>query len=157
VKATGIRPAGANRTRRKHSDHRLSAARRRRPRVRHLVDTHGTSGFTGVLVTVPACPPDVDGCRVFVTSESDGTVAAHKDWTGGDTTVSIVLSPRRYAVSAEGCTGDELENSVITVTPGDQAVIDLGSSWQMPAFVDAPVPGSSQPHPLSEGADWRLS
>jgi hypothetical protein len=140
VKATGIRSPGANRTRRNVV---LSACLLVVAVIAlvTLWPRMGTPGFTGVLVTVPACPPDADGCRAFVTSESDGSIAAHKDWTGGPRAVSIVLAPGRYAVSAEGCTGDELQNSVITVTSGYHAVIHLGSSWQMPAFVGRTCPG----------------
>ncbi|MFI5287222.1 MAG: hypothetical protein ACHQ4F_12990 [Candidatus Dormibacteria bacterium] len=141
MKATGIKSAGANRTRR---DAVISGCLLLGVAVIALValwPRTGAPGFTGVAITVPACPPDVDGCRVLVTDESDGDLAAHKDWMGGPIAVSIVLSPGRYAVSAEGCTWDRLGDSVVTVTSGYHAVIDLGGSWQMPAFVGRTCPG----------------
>jgi hypothetical protein len=101
----------------------------------------GSPGFTGVAVTVPGCPPDVEGCRLFVTNDSDGSVAAHRDWSGGPLAVSMVLQPGGYTVWAEGCTADSLEGTVITVTSGNHAVIDLGNFWQLPAFVGRTCPG----------------
>ncbi len=141
MNATGIRPTGATRTRRNGV---ITAGLLLGVAVMALValwPRAGIPGFTGLTVTVPACPPDVDGCRVFVTNEGDGSLATQTDWTGGPVAVSIVLSPGRYAISAEGCTGDRIGDSAVTVASGYRAAIALGSSWQMPAFVGRICPG----------------
>jgi hypothetical protein len=101
----------------------------------------GTPGFTGVAVTVPRCPADVDGCRVLVTNEGNGSLAAHHDWSGAAATLKVVLPSGRYAVSAEGCTGDKIGNSAFTVTSGFHATIDLGNAWELPGFVGRTCPG----------------
>ncbi|MFZ0128588.1 MAG: hypothetical protein WAL77_04105 [Candidatus Dormiibacterota bacterium] len=141
MNATGIRPTGATHTRRNGV---ITAGLLLGVAVMAIValwPRAGTPGFTGLIVTVPACPPDVDGCRVFVTNEGDGSLAAHKDWTGRPVAVSIALSPGRYSISAEGCTGDRIGDSVVTVASGYHAALELGSSWQMPAFVGRICPG----------------
>jgi hypothetical protein len=101
----------------------------------------GTPGWTGVAVTVPSCPIGAEGCRVFLTRASDGSAAGHDDWRGPATTLKIVLPAGRYAVSAEGCTGDRIANDQISVTSGFHTEIDLGSAWQMPGFPGRACPG----------------
>ena len=101
----------------------------------------GTPGWTGVAVTVPSCPVSAEGCRVFLTRASDGSAAGHDDWRGPATTLKIVLPAGRYAISAEGCTGDRIANDQISVTSGFHTEIDLGSAWQMPGFPGRACPG----------------
>jgi hypothetical protein len=101
----------------------------------------GTSGWTGVAVTVPSCPTGAEGCRVFLTHASDGSADGHDDWRGPATTLKFVLPAGRYAVSAEGCTGDRIANDQISVTSGFHTEIDLGSAWQMPGFPGRACPG----------------
>ena len=101
----------------------------------------GTPGFTGVALTVPACPVDVDGCRVLVTNEGNSALASHRSWSGAATSLEIVLPSGRYAVSAEGCAGDKIENIAFTVTSGFHATIDLGNAWELPRFVRRSCPG----------------
>lgn len=101
----------------------------------------GTSGWTGVAVTVPSCPIGAEGCRVFLTRASDGSAAGRDDWRGPATTLKIVLPAGRYAISADGCTGDRIANDQISVTSGFHTEIDLGSAWQMPGFLGRACPG----------------
>ena len=100
----------------------------------------GTSGFTGVAVTVPSCPPDVDGCRVFVKDLSNSG-SAHADWSGAATTLKIGVPAGRYALFAEGCAGDRITGTTITVSSGFHQTIDLGESWDLVAFLGRTCPG----------------
>jgi hypothetical protein len=101
----------------------------------------GTRGFTGVAVMVPSCPAGAEGCRVFVTRASDGSPAAREDWSGTATTLNMVLPAGRYGVAAEGCTGDSIEMSVVTVISGFHTALDLGVYWEMPRFLGRACPG----------------
>lgn len=101
----------------------------------------GNQGFTGVSVTVPACPPDVEGCRVLVTRLADAGIVTHDDWSGAARTLDVALTAGRYAVSAEGCTGDSIEGRVVSVTSGTHTAIDLGTSWDLPSFLGRACPG----------------
>jgi hypothetical protein len=105
-----------------------------------LVLGQGTASWTGVEVTVPSCPADAQGCRLFV-AHVDGTPVAHADWSGVSTTVPVQLAAGHYAISAEGCRGYEIENSVVSVQAGDATAINLGSAWQTPGFVNRTCPG----------------
>lgn len=100
-----------------------------------------TPGFTGVAVTVPACPTDDEGCRVFVTRASDGSPAAHQDWSGGNTVLNIALPAGRYSIAAQGCRGDSIEMPVVTVAPSFHTAVDLGVDWQLPKFLGRVCPG----------------
>jgi hypothetical protein len=107
------------------------------------------SGWTGVAVTVPACPADAHGCRLLVDDASGATsasaaaaaAAAHEDWSGAATTLKIVLPAGTYAVSAEGCYGYKIESVAATVTSGFHAAVKLGSNWEMPQFLGRTCPG----------------
>lgn len=104
----------------------------------------GTTGFTGVAVTVPACPGDVKGCRLFIARAPDASSAGHDDWSGASTTLNMPLPPGRYTISAEGCTGDQIGNRAISVMSGFHTAIDLGASWELPGFLGRACPGFSQ-------------
>ena len=104
------------------------------------------SGWTGVAVTVPACPADAHGCRLLVDHASGATsaseaAAAHEDWSGAATALKIVLPAGSYAVSAEGCYGYKIESVAATVTSGFHAAFKLGSNWEMPQFLGRTCPG----------------
>jgi hypothetical protein len=101
----------------------------------------GSPGFTGVAVTVPQCPAALDGCRVFAADESDGALVAHEDWSGSATTLNIQLPSGHFAISAQGCKGDQISGSSVAVTSGFHAAIDLGTAWQLPAFDRRICPG----------------
>jgi len=98
-------------------------------------------GFTGVSVTVPACPPDVKGCRVLAARAAGGAVVAHHDWSGAATTFDVALAAGRDAVSAQGCAGDSIEGSIVSVSSGTDTAIDLGTSWDLPSFIGRACPG----------------
>ncbi len=104
------------------------------------------SGWTGVAVMVPSCPPDAQGCRLLMDRVSGSTNAnedaeAPENWSGAATTLKIVLPAGTYAVSAEGCSGYKIESVAATVTSGFHAAVDLGSIWEMPAYVGRACPG----------------
>jgi hypothetical protein len=101
----------------------------------------GAAGFTGVAVTVPACPGDVQGCRVFVTHASDGSPVAHQDWSDASTTLNIVLPAGRYGIAAQGCRGDSIPMSTVTVASGFHTAVDLGRYWELPSFSGRTCPG----------------
>jgi hypothetical protein len=101
----------------------------------------GQQGFTGVSVTVPACPSDVEGCRVLITRVADGGIVGHDDWSGAARTFDVALAAGRYAVSAEGCKGDSIQGSVVSVDSGTHTAVDLGTSWDLPSFPGRVCPG----------------
>jgi hypothetical protein len=95
----------------------------------------GTAGFTGVTVAVPGCPASAQGCLVVATDASAATQVAHDGWSGAATTLNLVLPAGRYAIAAEGCAGDTIPATTVTVTSGFHTVVDLGTYWQMPGFL----------------------
>jgi hypothetical protein len=107
----------------------------------------GEPGWTGVAITVPSCPADAHGCRVFVIRASIGSNSvngpdiARKDWSGAATTLNIVLPPGTYAISAEGCAGYKIENTLISLTSGFNRAIVLDTNWEMPEFLGRVCPG----------------
>jgi hypothetical protein len=100
----------------------------------------GSASWTGVEVSVPLCPAAAEGCRLFVT-HTDGTAVVHADWSAGATTVDVQLPAGNYLVSAEGCTGYQIEKGVISVQSGAGTKVDLGSAWQMPGLIGRTCPG----------------
>jgi hypothetical protein len=101
----------------------------------------GTPGFTGVAVTVPTCPAAAEGCRLLVVRSSDGSAAGHHDWSGNAATLNVPLPAGRYAISAEGCTGDRIESRAIAVSAGFHAAVDIGASWELVGSVGRACPG----------------
>lgn len=101
----------------------------------------GTRGFTGAAVTVPACPTDAAGCRLYVVHESDGGAAGHDDWSGTGSTLNVVLPAGRYAISAEGCAGYRIESRAISVTAGFHTAVNLGGLWELVGSVGRSCPG----------------
>jgi hypothetical protein len=101
----------------------------------------GTPGFTGAAVTVPACPADAAGCRLLVVRVSDGSAAGHDNWSGAASTLNLALPAGRYAVSAEGCTGDRIESRAISVTAGFHTAVNLGGLWEPVGAVGRACPG----------------
>ena len=104
------------------------------------------SGWTGAVVKVPNCPADADGCRIFVVPEIDlnsgeGAPIAQAPWSAATTTLNVVLPPGNYAVSAEGCTGYEIASTTVSISPGFHVDVDLGATWEMPAFLGTTCPG----------------
>jgi len=101
-------------------------------------------GWTGAAVKVPYCPADAEDCRIFVVREPDTNpgsgVIAHADWSEA-TTLNVVLPPGTYAVSAEGCTGYTIASTMLSVSPGFHAEVDLGANWEMPGFLGRTCPG----------------
>ena len=97
-------------------------------------------GFTGIAITVPSCPTSADGCRVFA-DDMDGTPFAHEDWSGSTTTLNIRLPAGRYLISAEGCRGEEIASSLVSVASGFHTEIALGNTWEMPSFLGRSCPG----------------
>jgi hypothetical protein len=55
--------------------------------------------------------------------------------------LSLVLPAGRYAIAAEGCGGDTIPATTVTVTSGFHTVVDLGTYWQMPGFLGRVCPG----------------
>jgi hypothetical protein len=102
-------------------------------------------GWTGAAVKVPYCPADADGCRIFVVRESDANrgagVIAEANWSAAPTTLNVVLPPGTYAVSADGCTGYEIANTMVSISSGLHAEVDLGANWEMPGFLGRTCPG----------------
>jgi len=100
----------------------------------------GSASWTGVEVTVPACPSAAEGCRLLVTHQ-DGTAVVHADWSAGAATIDIQLPAGDYSIAAEGCTGDQIEKGVVTVHAGAGTAVDLGSFWQPVGFEHRTCPG----------------
>jgi hypothetical protein len=104
-------------------------------------------GWTGAAVKVPYCPADADGCRIFVVHEPEanpgasGPVIAHEDWSGPTTMRNVVLPAGTYSVSAEGCTGYKIANTVVSISSGFHIEVDLGPNWEMPGFLGRTCPG----------------
>ncbi len=98
-------------------------------------------GYTEATVTVPSCPAGAGGCRLVVTRGPDGAAVAHEDWSGAGATLGIKLPAGRYAIAAEGCAGDSIPATAVTVTSGFHTVVDLGNYWQMPGFLGRTCPG----------------
>jgi hypothetical protein len=100
----------------------------------------GSASWTGVEVSVPSCPSGAEGCRLFV-AHQDGTAVVHADWSAAATTVDVQLPAGDYLISAEGCTGDQIEKGVVSVHAGAGTAVDLGSAWQTIGFVNRTCPG----------------
>jgi hypothetical protein len=101
----------------------------------------GTPGFTGAAVTVAGCPIEAAGCRLDVVRVSDGGASGHDDWSGTGATLNVVWPAGRYAISAEGCTGDRIESRAISVTAGFHTAVDLGSLWELVGSAGRSCPG----------------
>jgi hypothetical protein len=93
----------------------------------------GSASWTGVEVSVPACPPAAQGCRLFVT-HADGASVAYADWSAAATTVDIQLPPGNYGILAQGCAEDEIAKGIVAVQSGSGTTVDLGSAWQSVGF-----------------------
>jgi hypothetical protein len=112
-----------------------------------LLSPPGEPGWTGAVLRVPACPADTDGCRVFVVRESDAAAVADApviddmDWSGSATTLNIRLPAGSYAISAEGCTGDQIASTPVSVTSGFHVDVDLSANWEIPKFLGRACPG----------------
>ena len=106
---------------------------------------HAGPVWSGAAVKVPYCPADADGCRIFVVREPDANpaagVIAQANWSAATTTLNVVLPPGTYAVSAEGCTGYEIAGTIVSISPGSHAEVELGSNWEMPGFLGRTCPG----------------
>jgi hypothetical protein len=105
-----------------------------------LVLGQGSASWTGVEASVPSCPATAQGCRLFV-ANPDGTAVLHADWSGAAMTIDMQLPAGQYAVSAEGCTGYEIEKGVISVQSGAGTAVDLGTDWDLLRFVNRSCPG----------------
>jgi hypothetical protein len=100
----------------------------------------GSASWTGVEVSVPSCPTGAEGCRLFV-AHPDGTAFVHADWSASATTVDVQLPAGTYLISAEGCTGYQIEQGAVSVRAGAGTAVDLGSAWQTVGFVNRACPG----------------
>jgi hypothetical protein len=71
---------------------------------------------------------------------SDSPADSDKDWSGGATTLDMMLPAGSYVISAQGCTGDQIASTQIAVTLGFHVDVDMDSSWEMPKFLDHACP-----------------
>jgi hypothetical protein len=113
----------------------------------------GEAGWTGIMVQVPYCPSDAEGCRV-VAVPSAGALStdpftdpqiAHADWSGAPTTLEIRVGAGKYSVSAEGCSGYSMGPTTVAVSTGSHTIVDLNPGgkgyWQMPENLGRTCPG----------------
>ena len=105
-----------------------------------LVLGQGSANWTGVAVTVPSCPADAQGCRLFI-AQADGAPVLHADWSGAAKTLDVQLPAGSYAISSQGCSGYEIANNIVSVASGATSKVNLGTAWEMPRFLDRTCPG----------------
>lgn len=105
-----------------------------------LVLGQGSASWTGVEASVPSCPAAAEGCRLYV-AHPDGAAVVHADWSGAATTVDIQLPAGDYAISAEGCTGYQIDKGVISVQSGAGTSIVVGSAWALTGVANRTCPG----------------
>lgn len=108
----------------------------------------GAVGWTGIVIKVPYCPFDADGCRVVAVPAGDAEVftdpnAPHADWSGGATTLEIRLGAGNYSISAEGCTGYSIDPTAVSVAKGFHTTLDYdpGGFWNLPGILGRTCPG----------------
>jgi hypothetical protein len=107
----------------------------------------GDSGWTGVVIDVPICSAQLEGCRAYVIPAAEMGMAApaavaHADWSGSATALDLSMPAGSYAVALEGCTGDKTPYLAFTVTSGTHPSVDDGQGyWETPMFLGRTCPG----------------